>query len=300
MKKILSILFCLLSLSSCIKDDLSNCPGIMYFHFSYMYGGTNSFFEEEKTDLTAHFYKIGNNIKYRKLDVKRDEITIQQPFSVEKTLEDVDSLEFISWSCDENLEYIGTSETPLGEGYLHLKEMKVGSGICRPVNDLFYGRVKFDAEKRDQSNDISVPFVRAVCRIKITMIPRTIISSNGTIVNPNPTDYVFHVMGTRNKIDDNNITGGENIILQPSSYYDSTSGNIITGWFGAFGSKEKEYLKIDVYVHERKMASFDFTDNEITSVPGRFLDLEIDMRYIRPIMEVYVNGWNVKPIASNL
>lgn len=301
MRKDLSILFCLLCLSSCIKDDISTCSGKMYFHFSYMYyGSTNSFFEEEKEDLIAHFYKVGNGIKYRKLDIEREEIGIQQPLTVEKTLEDLGSLEFISWSSDKNIEYIGSNETPLGKGLLCLKEITAGSGICRPVDDLFYGKVMFDVNNRLQRNDIIVPFVRAVCRIRVRLTPRTIKHPDGSNIIPKPTDYVFHIMGTRNKINDNNITEGENIILQPNCYYNPTSGKIETDWFGAFSSKENEYLKLDVYVNERKMASFDFTDNEIASVAGRFLDLDIDMGYIRPIMNVEVNGWSVKAIASNM
>ena len=300
MRKLLSILFCLLALSSCIKDDISTCAGMMYFHFSYMYGGTNSFFEMEKADLTAHFYKVGNATKYRELNVNREEISLRQPFSVEKTPEDIDSLEFVSWSQDEQLDYIGAPETPLGEGYVHLKEISDGSGICRPVEDLFYGRTKFDAKDRYQRNDITVPYVRAVCRIRITMIPRTINRPDGTPVIPEPEDYVFHVMGTRNKIDDNNITGGENIILQPECHYDQTSGNVVADWFGAFGSPEGEYLKLHVYIREKEVASFDFTYNEIAAVPGHFLDLEIDGRYINPIMDVYVNGWKTAVIVSNM
>ena len=300
MRKFLPILFCLLAVSSCIKDDLSTCAGIMHFHFSYMYGGANRFFDMEKADLTAHFYQVGSAIKYRELDINREEIGIRQPLAVEKTPEDVDSLEFISWSRDERLDYVGTPATPKGEGYVRLKEMTAGSGICRPVDDLFYGRVKFDAKDRYRRNDITVPYVRAVCRVRVTMIPRTISVPDGKSLTPDPGDFVFRLEGTRNRISDNNITAGESIVLQPECYFDGTKGNVVTDWFGAFASPEGEYLKLHIYIRGEKVASFDFTPSEIASVPGRFLDLEVDGRLVNPVMEVYVNGWKTAVINSNM
>ena len=242
MRKNLLVLFCLLAFSSCIKDDISTCAGWIHFHFSFMYGGINRFYDMEHADLTAHFYKVGSSIKYRELNVNRATINLENPFSIEKNLDDTDSLEFISWSLDERIDYVNTPETPVGEGYVRLKEITVGSGICRPVDDLFYGRVKFDAAERTRRTDVIVPYVRAVCRVKVTMIPQTITQGGATEVNdfvvPRPEDYVFHLLGTRNEIDDNNRTGGEEIILQPDCYYDETSGNVVTNWFGAFGSAE--------------------------------------------------------------
>lgn len=304
MRKNLPILFCLLVFSSCIKDDISNCAGWIHFHFSFMYGGANRFYDMQKADLTAHFYKVGSATRYREVNVNRSDISLEHPFAIEKYFDDIDSLEFISWSLDERIDYVNTPETPMGEGYIHLKEITVGSGICRPVDDLFYGRVKFDAQNRNQRTDVIVPYVRAVCRVRVTMIPQTITqrgaAKTGDVVVPRPEDYVFHLMGTRNEINDNNITGGENIILQPDCYYDETSGNVVTNWFGAFGSGEEEYLKVEVYIREKEVAKFDCTPIGISSVPGDYVDLVIDGHYMRPVMEVHVNGWKIATIVSNM
>lgn len=304
MRKTLSILICLLAFSSCIKDDISNCAGLMHFHFSFMYGGINRFFDMEKADLTAHFYKVGSTTKYREININREEIGPQNPLILEKGLNDVDSLEFISWSQDEQIDYVSTPETPMGEGFVQLKEITAGSGICRPVDDLFYGRVKFDAKDHFQRNDIIVPYVRAVCRVRITMIPQTVTQSavtkaDGNIV-PRPEDYVFHLMGTRSEISDNNITGGKKIILQPDCYYDETTGNVVTNWFGAFGSEDKEYLKVQVYIREKPVAKFDCAPIEISSVPGDYVDLVIDGHYTTPVMEVSVNGWKIANVVSKM
>ena len=64
-------------------------------------------------------------------------------------------------------------------------------------------------------------------------------------------------MGTRSEINDNNITGGGKITLQPACFYDETSGNMTTNWFGAFASGDKEYLKINIYIRGKLVASFD-------------------------------------------
>lgn len=303
MKRIVPILtgLCLLALASCIKDDIENCAGKMHFYFSFLYGGVNRFFDMEKTDLSMQFYRHGNDMQYREMNVDRSSIDIQKPLTIEKTPDDTDSLEVVLWSRDGKTEHIDTPRTPLGEGYLHLKEMTAGSGICRPADDLFYGRLKFDAGDRYKRIDQTVPFVRAVCRIRITMIPQTVegqSEGSGTIV-PRPDDYVFHLMNTRNEINDNNITGGEKIILQPDCYYDAASGNVKTDWFGAFSSNG-EYLYVEVFIRDHKVATFDCAPIKLASVPGDNIDLIIDGHYVNPVMQVKVNGWKVAVINSEL
>lgn len=302
------IMLCLTTLASCIKDDIENCPARMHFYFSYIYGGVNRFFEMEKTDLEMHFYHLGETVKYRETDIPRNSIGLQQAFIMDKTPEDRDSLEVISWSTDPAIDYVNTPATPLGEGYVHLKEITEGSGICRPVDDLFYGRVKFDAEDRFSRNNVTIPYVRAVCRIRITMIPQTVQNGGGSIhdgnrdvdVIPNAGDYTFHVSGTMNTIDDNNIVGGNGIILRPECFFDEVSSNVVTDWFGAFPAGKGEYLKVNVFIKDKEVAKFDCEPIGITSIAGNYVDLVIDGHYMKPVMEVKINGWRVASITSNL
>lgn len=303
------IVLCLAVFTSCIKDDIENCPGKMHFYFSYIYGGVNRFFEMEKTDLGMHFYQLGETVKYRETDIPRNSIGLTQPLIMDKTPDDRDSLEVISWSTDPAIDYVNTPETPQGDGYVHLKEITDGSGICRPVDDLFYGRVKFDAKDRFARTDVTIPYVRAVCRIRITMIPQTVQNGGGDIheettratsVIPHAEDYTFHVGGTLNTISDNNIVGGDEILLSPDCYFDETDGNVKTNWFGAFPGKEEEYLKVNVFIKEKEVAKFDCAPIGIASVAGDYVDLVIDGHYIKPTLEVSVNGWRVATITSNL
>lgn len=301
MKKTFPILLCLLVLSSCVRDDISNCAGMMRFHFRFMYGGTNRFFDMEKTDLTAHFYQSGSPFKYRDIEVPRKEININQPLTIEKRPKDIGSLEFYSWSKDSVIEYINTPGTPLGKGYVLLKEITAGSGICRPVDDLFYGHVKFDINDRLRGDDIIVDYVRAVCRVRITLIPSSVDDATGMPGGiPSPDDYTFHIFGTRSKINDHNITFGNEITLDPLCHYEETSGNIVTDWFGAFASDEGQYLRVKVFLRGREVAFFDCTEAGIASVPGSHIDLVIDRTLIRAQMAVMVNGWKVASITTNV
>ena len=311
MKNVLPILtlFCLLALGSCIKDDIDACSGKMHFHFSYIYGGVNRFFDMAKSDMGLHFYHVGQTTKYRNMIVPRNSISLQQALILEKTPADVDSLELISWSTDPAIDYVATPDTPKGEGYVRLKEITAGSGICRPVDDLFYGRVKFDASDRFQRNDVTIPYMRAVCRIRVTMIPQTVEDGEGVIeghttrattIVPHPGDYTFHIAGTLNTIDDDNNVSGEEILLSPDCYYDETSGNVVTNWFGAFPSREEEYLKVSVYIREEQVASFDCAPIRVASKAGSYVDLVIDGHYIKPVMEVRVDGWKYAVLSSNM
>jgi len=301
MNKVFPILLSLLLCTSCIKDDRSLCPGKMYFQFTYLYGGVNRFFEMEKTDLTFHYYHVGEALKYREMMVARRDIGPQQPFVFEKTPADVDSLEIISWSTDPALQYVNTPETPKGEGYVQLNEITEGSGICLPVDDLFYGYMKLDAKGRMDRSNIIMNYVRPVCRIRITMVPSTIQNrSNGETLLPGVEDYTFHLLGTPDRIDDNARCGGRDVILSPRCAYEESSGNIVADWFGAFPSLSGEYLKVNVYIRDRQVAVFDLAPLEVASEAGKFLDLVIDGRYIRPQMQVKVNGWKIATVLSDM
>lgn len=307
MKRLLSILLIvlLLPLHSCVKDDVENCAGYMHFYFSYLYGGTNRYFETVTTPTHLLFYKGG--IKYRENKVAAEETNLHTPFRLAKSFTDVDNIDLIGWSQDEHVDYVEPTGTPEGEGYVRLKEITAGSGICRPVNDLLYAHTRFDASTRLSTTKLTVPFVRAICRVRITMIPQSVQGDDAEIedgtragnIIPNANDYTFHLLGTRCGADYNNQTLDEKVILAPETYYDEVTGNVRTIWFGSFSSME-EFLKVKVFIRDTPVASFDCEPIGVASVPGNFVDLVIDGRYIRPQMEVKVNGWRIAIVHSNI
>lgn len=304
MKKLLSILLlAMLTLHSCVRDDIDACAGTMHLYFSYIYGGTNRFFETVATHTHINFYKAER--RYRELKVGIDEIGLTRPYRFLKSREDEGEIEIVSWTHDDALDYVDTPETPLGTGYVKLKEMTAGSGICRPVDDLLYGRVVVDAGPRLQGGDITIPYVRAVCRIRITMIPPTVEDDTpmgravSGIVPDGPEDYVFHLHGTRSGVDYNNNANSDEVVLQPKCYFDESSSNVITHWFGTFSSEGK-FLNVDVNIGDVQVAHFDCEPIQLTSVPGNYVELVIDGRYVKPVMEVRVNGWKKAKIESNM
>lgn len=308
MKKLFPILLAfLMMLSSCIEDKLDACAGLLHIYFSYIYGETNQFFDTAKTDIYMNFYYKESGEKYREEQIDRASIDINKPYVREKEREDKDSITLIAWTKDECLDYIEDAATPMGEGYVHLKEIIPGSGICNPVDDLLYGQTSFHAGTHIERKDITIPFVRAVCRVRITMIPQTVQDGDANVdtgrskyaetVLPHVDDYTFHLTGTRNKIDYNNITSGEEIILKPKAYYDEKDGNVKTPWFGAFSSLEK-YLKVNVFIDDKQVATFDCAPIKLSSTPGDYIDLVIDGHYTRPLMTVKVNGWRLATVES--
>lgn len=324
MKKLILILLSALLVlpTACVKDDLDACAGLLHLYFSYIYRETNEFYSTVSTDVHVNYYYKESGERYRESTVERASIDINTPYLWEKTLQDRDSVTLVSWTHDERVDYVEPSGTPQGEGYVHLKEITEGSGICLPVDDLLYGTVSFDAGMRTQRNDVTIPFVRAVCRVRITMIPETVqdgsgditvnggsgtradigIDGNGgtgSVVVPHAGDYTFHLEGTRNKIDYNNITSGEAITLAPKAYYDEKTGNVTTNWFGAFSSLE-EYLNVNVFIKTDQVAKFDCAPIQLASTPGDYIDLVIDGRYTRPVLSVKVNGWRLATVESSM
>ena len=79
-------------------------------------------------------------------------------------------------------------------------------------------------------------------------------------------------MPVYHKIDYNNITSGEAITLNPKAYYDEKDGNVKTAWFGAFSSLE-EYLKVNVYIKDAPVATFDCAPIRLTSTPFTLMDI---------------------------
>lgn len=305
MKRLLSLLLLsLATFSSCVRDDIDACSGTARLYFSYIYGGTNRYFETVVTDTHINFYKAES--RYRELSIHPDEIGLTRPYRFLKTLDDAGEIEIVSWTQDDALDYVDSPATPIGEGYVKLKEMTAGSGICRPVNDLLYGRIVFDTGTRLEDNDITIPYVRAVCRTRITMIPPTVEDDNipfgravAPIIPSGPEDYIFHLNGTRSGADYNNNSNSDEIVLQPKCYYDENSANITTHWFGSFSSEGK-FLTVNVNIGQTEVAHFDCEPISLTSVPGNYVDLVIDGRYVKPIMEVRVNGWKLAVIESKI
>lgn len=293
---------------SCIKDDLDACAGLLHLYFSYIYRDTNEFYSTVNTDVHVNYYHKESGERYRETTVERSSIDINTPCLLEKTLQDRDSVTLVAWTHDERVDYVEPSGTPQGEGYVHLKEITDGSGICRPVDDLLYGRIAIDAGLRENRNIVTIPFVRAVCRTRITMIPQTVedqvVEEGGTTraasnIIPSPEDFKFHLYGTRSGVDYNNKANADEVVLEPQCYYEESTGNVLTPWFGSFSSEGK-YLKVNVFIRDEQVASFDCAPIELTSVPGNFIDLVIDGHYVKPVMQVRVNGWKVATIESNM
>ena len=119
MKKLLPILLGVtLLLNSCIKDDMDACAGYMHIYIRYIYGGANRFFETVSTPTQLHFYKQKH--KYRELEIAVDEIGLTEPYRFLKNFDDTDSLELIAWTQDEAIDYVDTTDTNIGEGYVKL------------------------------------------------------------------------------------------------------------------------------------------------------------------------------------
>lgn len=307
MKKLLPILLLLsLLLGSCVKDDIALCPGYLHCHFDYQYGGKNCFFEDVHTDLTMHFFHQ-DGPKYRQEEVQRNLIAIDKPLRLSKSIFSGD-FDIVAWSHDPAVTYHHPNPmSSPSEGYVQLNEITPAAegipAICQPIEDLFYGRLSF-ASDRYERTDITIPFVRAVCRVRITLIPSTVQNRSDNIndnnnnhhsatpraLYPSADEYVFRLRGTYNRIDYNNVTSGEPIILEPPTHFDEASGNIRTNYFGALSSLG-DFLKVDVLLRGHLVASFDCTPLELDSTPGRFIDLYIDGKYIRPELSVWVNGW---------
>lgn len=347
MKKLILILFSALTLllpAACIKDDISNCAGLLHLYFSYIYRDANEFYGTVSTDVHVNYYHLRTGERYRESLVPRNTIDIDVPHLWEKTPLDRDSVTLVAWTHQEQLEYVEPEGTPVGQGYVHLKENTEGSGICYPVEDLLYGTISFDAKERTNRNDVTLPFVRAVCRVRITMLPETVQGSEEEVkpgeedkpgqednpaqgedtpgqggtraprdlrtpqhpapdtrapLIPHAEDYLFHLLGTRNKIDYNNITFGDPITLALKAHYEENTGNVTTNWFGAFSSLD-EYIKVNVYIRDELVASFDCAPIRLTSTPGDFIDLIIDGHYVSPRMDIKVNGWKIATVESSM
>ena len=57
---------------------------------------------------------------------------------------------------------------------------------------------------------------------------------------------------------------------------------------------EEENVEIEYYPVNGQLKPI------LTSVPGNFIDLVIDGHYVKPVMQVRVNGWKVATIERNM
>mgnify|MGYP000600505894 CR=1 FL=1 len=170
-----------------------------------------------------------------------------------------------------------------------------------------YGRIAIDAGLRENRNIVTIPFVRAVCRTRITMIPQTVedqvVEEGGTTraassIIPSPEDFKFHLYGTRSGVDYNNKANADEVVLEPSAITKKVPE--MCSHPGSVLFLQKEVSEVNVFIRDEQVASFDCAPIELTSVPGNFIDLVIDGHYVKPVMQVRVNGWKVATIESNM
>lgn len=280
-------------LSGCVRDDVSQCPGFTYFYCSYLSGGKNCFYDNVNTDLYFNFYQ---DIRYRYDEIPEGTHGPKEPICLEKSLHQGE-IKAIVWSHDDALTYHHSDNMTAEECYVRLKEITPGSGICRPLDDLFYTRTTFVSERLRRS-EVLLNFDRAICRVHITLIPSSVQTSRKASLLPAMKDYEFHLRGTYDCLDYNAQAKGKEIILLPEVHYNEATRNIDTNWFGAMPSVKNEdgtekYLAVDVYLKGEKVTTFDCAPLELTSIANRFIDIVIDGRYVRPEMSIYVNGWKL-------
>lgn len=305
-------------LCSCVKDDIENCPSVADFYFVYMRASKNSFDTEVKSDLSLYLYKEQAD-NFRKEEVIKDEVT-EHPLQLQKTVRK-GLIDVVSWSHDPAVEYVSQPDPSVSVrqeaatigGYVQLKSISTRGGlrVCRPVDDLFYGRTNFETDRYTHSK-IIVPHTRAVCRIVIELIPSSVQNqTRASLPEGNPGDYQFLLYGTGNRLDFDNQPCGEEVILDPPTYFNETSRRIVTNWFGAFplakiktdsdtDVETKQYMSVDIYRKGIKVASFDCAPLELEAKAEKYYELIIDGKYSRPELSIYVNGWKLATVVSNM
>ena len=288
--------------SGCVYDDISGCPAYADFYCCYLSANKNTFYEEMREDMCMHFYQSSSH--YRTEDVMAGSHDLRRPVHIQKSFAEGD-LETVIWSCDDALDYDTVpGEKILEESTVRLKEITEGSGICRPATDLFYSRVAFTSVRKEDSR-VDLDFTRPVCRIRVSLIPVTIQTREGGL--PQQNDYTFRLYGTYGSLRyTDGATCGNPVVLSPDIKFDEQTGDIKTDWFCAFGSTSADtpeitnYLKVEVLRGSTVVATFDCAPLELSSEPGRYIDLVIDGKYVRPKMTVYVNSWRVAIVDCDL
>ena len=272
-------------LSSCFKEDLSDCPLPFQVTIKALDIDLNDITESGEVKNAILFAFDENQNLVGAFELTEDQVKSRKSIDIVIDYPGFTALTFIAWgNVDGNLDYSQISSVKkLVDLYVRLS---VKDGFAQPASDFFRGNlivpVEYGESGRGQSHVVEIK--RMTSGVTITAI-------NLKEWNENKDgNYTYVVRSSMNTYNPDGQLAGEHVNYSPrASFYEN--GDFSAPIFYTFPT---EHFIVDIYYNGELIYTADKNSNGNPLVPevGRTLNIIIDFRAEISIKSV-ITPWNV-------
>ena len=278
-------------LSSCLKDDNSDCPRPFQVTVKVLDADQVDITESGAVEQVMLFVFDENGQIFKTFTVTGEQVRQRKPIDIQMEYPGHKSLKFIAWAnLDTKVNFAQISSVKqLSDIYVRLKSQSTtltNALIAQSPGDLFFGaldlNVEFGGTEPGQSHTLTIKRKAASVIITGKNLPNT----------PNA-PYSYLLRESYDTYDHNGaLTGNMTNYNPPTSF--NNAGHLVTPIFNIFPTTEGKSYILDVYQNGKLLYSFtkDSEGKTLTPVVGKLLNIIINFE-ISLSMKVVVTPWGV-------
>src|SRR5690554_154561 len=275
-------------LSSCFKDDLTDCPRPFQVTIKALDADQNDITESGEVKNAILFVFDQNNELVKGFTINEAQIKGRQPINIEIDYPGYESLYFVAWgNADENIEYSNIENVRnLLDLYVKLKSQ---DGLAISPGDFFRGiltvPVEYGGTENGQSHIVEINRMTS----GVTITARHLKEWNSNLEG----EYSFVLHESKDMYDQDGHLIGNAVSYAPSCGF-ATNGDLSTSIFYTFPPESGKGVHVDILYNGKIIYTIDHDSEGHLFVPivGRTLNIIIDFRAeISVLFEV--TPWNV-------
>ena len=275
-------------LSSCFKEDLTDCPRPFQITIKALDADQNDITESGEVENAILFVFDQNNELVKGFTINAAQIKGRQPINIELDYPGYESLYFVAWgNVDESLEY-SKIETVRNLLDLYVKLKKQG-GFALSPGDFFRGNLSVPVEYGGLENGKShvVEISRMTSGVTITAIQLKEWNNNLD------GEYSFVLHETKDMYDPDGVLSGDLVDYLPSCSL-NPDGDLRAPIFYTFPTEAGKGFKVDILFNGKVIytTSHDSAGQLLIPEIGRTLNIIIDFSAELSVL-CAVTPWNV-------
>ncbi|WP_436415763.1 FimB/Mfa2 family fimbrial subunit [Petrimonas sp.] len=273
-------------LSSCLSEDLSDCPRPFQLTIKALDADQVDVTDTGVAGQVVLFVFDENGQIFRTITLTADEVKQHKPIDIQMEFPGHKSLKFVDWSnLDNKVDYSQiTSVKQLTDLYVKLNSQ---NGTAQSPGDLFFGtldvQVEYGGTEYGKSHTLEIS--RKTASVIITA--RNLPSGEGASA------YSFVLRESPDTYNQNGELGGNMVSYKPT-LSKNAAGHLVTPIFNVFPPTGGKAFILDVYKNGELMYSFTQGSDGAAFVPvlGKLLNIIIDFK-VEISIKVVVTPWGV-------
>ena len=275
-------------LSSCFKDDLTDCPRPFQVTIKALDADQNDITESGEVENAILFVFDQNNELVKGFTINEAQIKGRQPINIEIDYPGYESLYFVAWgNVDENIEYSNIENVRnLLDLYVKLKSQ---DGLAISPGDFFRGiltvPVEYGGTENGQSHIVEINRMTS----GVTITAKHLKEWNSNLEG----EYSFVLHETKDMYDPDGVLSGDLVDYLPSCSL-NPDGDLRAPIFYTFPTEAGKGFKVDILFNGKVIytTSHDSAGQLLIPEIGRTLNIIIDFSAELSVL-CAVTPWNV-------